>query len=98
MGRCGAASKCVQWLVAHVPLFPESFKEFPTKSLIDSLSWCHKFLVDDPLTVKKKNEHLFDFGFAHSRFLGKGEILQCATPDFGVLSWGRTPKSVIHHL
>ena len=34
--------------------FPESFKDFPIKSLIDSLSWWHKFLVDDPLTVKKK--------------------------------------------
>ena len=27
-----------------------------------------------------------------------GESLQCATPDFGVLSRGRTPKSMIHHL
>jgi len=55
MGRCrGAASKCVQCLVAHVPPFPESFKDFPIKSLIDILSWWHRFLVDDPLTVKKK--------------------------------------------
>jgi len=34
---------------------PESFKDFPIISLIDSLSWWHKFLVDDPLTVKKTN-------------------------------------------
>ena len=27
-----------------------------------------------------------------------GESLQCATPKFGVLSRGRTPKSMIHHL
>jgi len=57
---------------------PESFKDFPIKSLIDSLSWWHKFLVDDPLTVKKTNEHRFDFRFAHSRFLATGRI--CSVP------------------
>ena len=40
------------WHTCHH--FPESFKDFPIKSLIDSLSWWHKFLVDDPLTVKNK--------------------------------------------
>jgi len=45
---------------------------------IDSLSWWHKFLVDDPLTVKKPNEHQFDFGFAHSCFLGMGRV--CSVP------------------
>ena len=94
MGRCrGAASKCVQCLVAHVPPFSESFKDFPIKSLIASLSWWHKFLVDDPLTVKKTNEHRFDFGFDHSRFLGTGRVC-----EFGVLSRVHTPKSMIHHL
>jgi hypothetical protein len=74
MGRCrGAASKCVQ---CHP--FPEYFKDFPIKSLIDSLFWWHKFLVDDPLTVKKTNEHRFDLGFAHSRFLGTGRV--CSVP------------------
>ena len=59
--------------------FPGSFKDLPIKSLIDSLSWWHKFLVDDPLTVKKKtNEHRFDFGFAHSRSLGTGRV--CSVP------------------
>ena len=58
--------------------FPESFKVFPIKSLIDSLSWWHKFLVEDPLTVKKTNEHQFDFGFAHSRFLGARRF--CSVP------------------
>ena len=58
--------------------FPESFKDFPIKSLIDSLSWLHKFLVDDLVTVKKTNKHWFDFGFAHSRFLGTGRF--CSVP------------------
>jgi len=65
------------WLHTCHP-FPESFKDFPIKSLIDSLSWWHKFLVDDPLTVKKTNEHRFYFGFAHSRFLGTGRV--CSVP------------------
>jgi len=49
MGCCrGAASKwCNSW--SHTcHRFPESFKDLPIKSLIDSLSWWHKFLVDDP--------------------------------------------------
>jgi len=67
-------SACNAWSHTCHP-FPESFKDFPIKSLIDTLSWWHKFLVDDPLTVKKKtNEHRFDFGFSHSRFLGTGRI------------------------
>ena len=74
--------------------FPESFKDFPIKSLIDSLSWWHKFLVE---LSKKTNKDRFDFGFAFS-LSWDGEGLQCATPDFGVLSQGRTPKSMIHHL
>ena len=76
MGRCrGAASKCV---VAHVPPFPDSFRHFPIKDLIDSLSWWHTFLVDEPLTVEKTNKHQFDFGFAHSRFLGMARV--CSVP------------------
>jgi len=58
--------------------FPESFKDFPIKSLIESLSWWHRFLLDYPLTVKKTNELQFDFGFAHSRFLGTGRV--CSVP------------------
>ena len=45
-------SACNAWSHTCHP-FPEFFKEFPIKSLIDSLSWWHKFLVDDPLTFKK---------------------------------------------
>ena len=79
MGRCrGATSKCLQCLAAHVPPFSRVFQGLPEKSLINSLSWLHKFLVDDPLTVKKTNKHRFDFGFAHSRFRGTGKV--CSVP------------------
>ena len=44
---------CNAWSQTCHP-FPEYFKDFPIKSLINSLSWWHKFLVDDTLTVKKK--------------------------------------------
>ena len=69
---------CNAWSHTCHP-FHESFKDFLIKSLIYSLSWLHKFLVDDPLAVKKKNnEHRFDFGFAHSNvFLGWGEFSVC---------------------
>ena len=71
-------SACNAWSHTCHP-FPEPFKDFPIKNLIDSLSWWHKFLVGDPLTVKKKtNKHRFDFGFAHSRFLGTGRV--CSVP------------------
>jgi len=39
--------------------FPESFKDFPIKSLIESLSWWHKFLVDDPRYVHLYLPELF---------------------------------------
>ena len=48
-------SACNAWSHMVHP-FPEFFKDFPIKSLIDSLSWWHKFLVDDTPTVKKTNE------------------------------------------
>ena len=63
--------------------FPEAFKDFPIKRWIDSLSWWHKFLVDEPLTVKKNkktNELRFYFGFAHSRFLGTGGVCSVLLP------------------
>ena len=75
---------CNAWLHMCHP-FPEFFKDFPIKSLIDSLSWWHKFLVDDPLTVKKTNEHRFDFGFAHSRFLGTQRV--CSVPLLTSAFW-----------
>ena len=70
-------SACNAWSHTCDP-FPASFKDFPKKCFIDSLSWWHKFLVEDPLTVKKANEHRFDFGFAHFRFLGTGRV--CSVP------------------
>jgi len=75
------ASACNAW--SHTcHHFPQSFKDFPIKSMIDSLSWWHKFLLDDPLTVKKTNQHRFDFGFAHSRFLGTGRVCSVPLPTF----------------
>ena len=59
-------------------LFLSLSRTSPIEILIDSLSWWHKFLVDDLLTVKKTNEHRFDFGFAYSRFLGTGRV--CSVP------------------
>ena len=49
-------SVCNAWSHTCHP-FPESVKDFPIKSLIDNLSWCHTFLVDDLVTVKKTNEY-----------------------------------------
>ena len=71
---------CNAWSHTCHP-FPESFKDFPIKSLIDSLSWLHKFLVDDPPTVKKTNKHRFDFGFVHSCFVGTGSSTTCSRPS-----------------
>jgi hypothetical protein len=53
----------VQCLVAQVPPFPEPFKDFPIKSLIDSLSLWHKFLVNVPLTVEKTTQLSIDLIF-----------------------------------
>src|SRR5215469_9290218 len=80
-------SVCNAWSHMCHP-FPESFKDFPIKTLIDSLSWWYKFLVDDPLTVKKTNERGFDFGFAHSRFLGtgRGEFAVCHSRLWRIVS------------
>ena len=77
--------------------FRESFKDFPIKSLIDSLSWWHKFLVEDPLTVKKKWTPIW-YWICSFSLSWDGESLQCTSPDFGVLSRGRIPESMIHHL
>ena len=89
------SSACNAWSHTCHP-FSESFKDFPIKSLIDSLSWWQKFLVDDPLTVKKKQmsiDLICSFSLSWD-----GENLLFATPDFGVLSRGRTPKSMIHYV
>ena len=87
-------SACNAWPYTCHP-FP--VKDFPIKSLIDGFFLWHKFLVDDPLTVKKKKASI-RFWICSFSLSWDGESLQCATPDFGVLSRGRTPKSMIHHL
>ena len=73
MGRCrDAASKCMQCHPFH-----ESFKDFPIKSLIDSLSWWHIFLVDDPLTAKKKLSINLILNLLILGFSGRGEFAVC---------------------
>ena len=57
--------------------FPQSFKDFPIKSLIDSLSWWHKFLVVNPLTVKKQMSIDFILDLLILAFLGRGEFAVC---------------------
>ena len=57
--------------------FPESFKDYPIKSLIDSLSWWHKFLVDDPLTLKKKMSIDLILDLPILAFFGPGEFAVC---------------------
>ena len=79
-------SACNAWFHTCHP-FLKSFKDFPIKSLIHRLSWWHKLLVDDTLTVKKTNEHRFDFGFAHSRFLETGEFAMCHSRLWRFVLW-----------
>ena len=89
-------SACNAWSHTCHP-FPMSFKDFPIKRLIDSLSCWHKFLVDDPWLSKNKRASIWFWIYSFS-LSWDGESLQCATLGFGVLSRGSTPKSMIHHL
>ena len=68
-------SACNAWSHKCHP-FPESFKDFPIKRSIDSLPWWHKFLVDDPLTVKKNSIDLI-LDLLILAFLGQGEFALC---------------------
>ena len=55
MERCrGAASKCVQCLVAHVPPFFWVFQGLPDKNFDWQFVLVAQILVDDPLAVKKQ--------------------------------------------
>jgi len=74
---------CNAWSHTCHP-FPESFKDFPIKILIESLSCWRRFLVHDPLTIKKTNEHWFGFGFGHSRFLGTGRFCSMPLPSLTI--------------
>ena len=69
-------SACNAWSHTCHP-FPESFKDFPTKSLSDSLSWWHKFLVDDPMTVKKQMSIDLILDLLILAFLGRREFAVC---------------------
>ena len=77
---------CNAWSHTCHP-FHEYFKDFPIKRLIDNLSWWQKLLLDNPLAFKKTNELRFDFGFAHSRFLGRGEFGVCHSRIWRFVSW-----------
>ena len=69
-------SACNAWSHTCHP-FSESFKDFPIKSLIDSLSWWHKFLLDDSLTVKNQMSIDFILNLLILAFLGRGEFAVC---------------------
>ena len=69
-------SACNSWSHTCHP-FPESYKDFPVKCLIDSLSWWHKFLVDDPLTVKKQMSINLILDLLILAFVGRGEFAVC---------------------
>ena len=68
-------SACDTWSHTCHP-FPESFKDFPIKSLIDILSLRHKFLGDDPLTIKKVSIDLI-LNLLILAYLGQGEFAVC---------------------
>jgi len=77
---------CNAWSHTRHP-FPESFKDFPTKSLIYSLFWWHKFLVDDPLTVKKQISVDLILDLLILAFLGRGEFAVCHSRLWPFVSW-----------
>ena len=97
MGRCRvAASKYVQCLVSNVSPFSLVFQGLPDKKF----EWQFVLVAQIPCgrspdCQKKASIWFWICSFSLS---WDGESLQCATPDFGVLSRGRTPKSMIHHL
>ena len=89
-------SACNAWSHMCHPL-SGSFKDFPIKRLIDSLSWWHKFLVDDPLTVKKQMSIDLILDLLILVFLGRQEFAVYHSRIWRFVS-GHTPKPMIHHL
>jgi len=79
MGCCrGEASKCEQCLVAHVLPFSWVFQGLSDKIAIENLSWWHKFLADDSLTVKKEKTGIdLILDFLILALLGQGEFSVC---------------------
>ena len=69
-------SACNDWSHTYHP-FPESFKDFLIKGLIDSLSWWHKFLVDDPRLLKKQMRIDLILDLLILVFLRRGEFAVC---------------------
>lgn len=73
---------CNAWLHMGHPC-PESFKDFPKKHFIDSLSWRHKFFMDSLPIAKKKSKWaliwywIYSFLFSLDR-----ENFQCAMPEW----------------
>jgi hypothetical protein len=90
------SSACNAWSHTWRP-FPESFKDFPIKSLIDSLSWWQKFLVDFPFTAKNTWASIW-FGFAHSRFLWTGRVRSVPLRLWRFVSGSYSTIHTIHHL
>ena len=99
MGRCRcAASTCMQCLVAHVPSFSWVFQGISDKRF----DWQFVLVAQIPCgrspDCQKNKWASIWFWICSFSLSWDGDSLQCATPDFGVLSRGPTPKSMILHL
>ena len=86
-------SACNAWSHTCHP-FRESFKDFLIKSLIDSLSWWHKFLVEDPLLSKIQMSIDLILDLLILAFLGRGEFAVCHSRLWRFVSGS---YSKIHH-
>ena len=84
------------WSHANNP-FSKSFKNLTVIKLINNLSLKHKFYMDNPLTVKKADEHEFYFWLAPSPFSDVA-MQMCAISYFVFLFLDRTQRSMIRHL
>ena len=99
MGRChGAASACMQCFVIHMPPFSWVFQGLPNKKF----DWQFVLVAQIPCgrspdCQKNKSASIW-FWISSFSLSWDRESLQCATPNFGVLSRGLTLKSMIHHL
>ena len=99
MRHCrGAASVCVQFPVTHVPPFSWVFRGPPDKKF----DWQFVLVAQIPCgwspDCQKNKRASIWFWICSFSLSWDGESLQCATPNFGVLSRGHTLKSMIHHL
>jgi len=82
VGHCrGAASKCVQCLVTHMPPFSRVFQGLPHKKF----DWQFVLVAQIPYgqspDCQKNKLAQFDFRFAHSPFLGKGRFWSVPLPN-----------------